>query len=108
MKSFVGAAIALTLTAGATLAETPSRCSLTGQMAGSVWLEMIQALGDNDTEQVNSAITRLDALTATYARMDCDVPALNAALECVLTDESSAGPRVQLRQCMAKAGISGE
>lgn len=108
MKSVLGAAVLMSLTASAGLADTPSRCSLLGQMAGSVWLEMIQALGDGKTEQVNSAITRLDALTASYERVGCDIAALNGALECVLTEDSSAGPRVQLRQCMAQAGISGE
>lgn len=92
--------------AGAAAAE--GRCSLVGQMAGSVWLEMIQALGGDDSDKVASAISRIDSLTATYARLECDQGALNAAFDCVLTDRTDIAPRALLRQCMADAGISGQ
>lgn len=111
----LGTMVALSLTAvGASSgamaqsASTAGRCSLVGQMAGSVWLEMIQSLGDGNTTQVNSAIARLDDLTATYARLSCDQDALNTAFDCVLQDDSGSAPRAVLRQCMADAGIAGE
>ncbi|WP_375173813.1 hypothetical protein [Pseudooceanicola sp.] len=107
-RLILGSLAALTLTASVATAQTAGRCSLVGQMASSVWLEMIQALGDNKAPVVESAITRLDALTATYDRLDCDQDALNAVFDCVLTEDPNSAPRVLLRQCMTKAGIAGE
>ncbi|EAQ03219.1 hypothetical protein OB2597_13783 [Pseudooceanicola batsensis HTCC2597] len=103
--------IALLALSGATtgaLAQTGERCALVGQMAGSVWLEMIQALGDAQADAVESAIGRLDHLTATYARIGCDQRALNATFDCVLDGGAPAGPRAVLRQCMARHGIAQE
>lgn len=109
MKILFPAVLAsLALTSGGATAQTAERCSLVGQMAGSVWLEMIQGLGDGKTAQVDSAIARLDALSATYARLDCDQVALNTAFDCVLTAEDGQAPRAVLRQCMAQSGIAGE
>ena len=62
-------AAALAVSAQTAVAQTPERCSLVGQMAGSVWLEMIQALGDARPDAVESAVGRLEDLTATYARI---------------------------------------
>ncbi len=99
MKILFPAVLAsLALTSGGAIAQTAERCSLVGQMAGSVWLEMIQGLGDGKTAQVDSAI----------ARLDCDQAALNTAFDCVLTAEDGQAPRAVLRQCMAQSGIAGE
>lgn len=102
---FFPAVIALCLPT-ATLAQTPERCALIGQMTSSVWLEMIQALGDEKPEAVASTITRLDDLTATYARLGCDQDALNATMDCVLTDQAADSPRALLRQCMVRNDIA--
>ncbi|WP_136634358.1 hypothetical protein [Pseudooceanicola onchidii] len=107
-RLILGSLAALSLTASVASAQTAGRCSLVGQMAGSVWLEMIQALGGTDTAKVDSAIARLDGLTATYARLECDQAALNTAFDCVLTEDPDAAPRALLRRCMADAGIAGE
>ena len=110
----LGALIALSLTVPGAMAQTSSsdqtagRCSLVGQMAGSVWLEMIQSLGDGRSDQVDSAIARLNDLTAVYGQIGCDLNALNATYDCVLTDREDSSPRALLRQCMADAGIAGE
>ncbi|MEC9311619.1 MAG: hypothetical protein VYA97_07650 [Pseudomonadota bacterium] len=107
----IAAAVSLacvSLTAGSAMAQEADRCSLVGQMAGSVWLEMIQGLGDGKSEQVDSAIARLDHLSATYARLDCDQVALNTAFDCVLKADEGEAPRAVLRQCMADAGIADE
>lgn len=105
LSRLLPAVIALGLPAAA-LAETPERCALVGQMSGSVWLEMIQALGDEKPEAVASAISRLEDLTATYARIGCDQDALNGTMDCVLTDASADSPRGLLRQCMVRNGIA--
>lgn len=107
-RLILGSLTALALSASVATAQTAGRCSLVGQMAGSVWLEMIQALGDNKPPVIESAITRLDALTATYGQIGCDQDALNSVFDCVLTEDPNSAPRVLLRQCMTTAGIAGE
>lgn len=97
----------LGLLAGPGLADAPPpRCALLGQMAASSWLEMLGALSQKDAAAIDPAVTRLDALSGTYASLGCDVVALAAAMDCVLTQSGAAAPQDLARTCMQGAGLT--
>lgn len=97
---------AAVMSASQAVADATPRCALLGQMAGSVWLEMIQALGDQKNDRVDGSILRLDALTNSYVRMGCDSEALNTAFDCVLDDTSDLAPKEVLRACLVTSDIA--
>lgn len=86
--------------------ERAPRCMLLGQMAVSSWLNLLDSLGSDDTAQSDTDLMRLDRLSASYQRVGCDMPALGAAMDCVLQKAGEARSRDVARTCMIEAGLT--
>ena len=99
-------AAALLLAAGAAGAqEAPPRCSILGQMATTVWLNTVGAAGRADGARLASEAAMLDRLTASYARLGCDMDALGAVFDCTLATPAGEDARANARACLAEAGL---
>ena len=106
-RALRAAALAAILAVSAAHAEAPPRCAVLGQVAMSVWLDMVGALGAGETFEVTADLQRLDRATAVYARTGCDAVPLAAAMDCLLTgaESAAAAPRAAARNCLAEAGL---
>ena len=104
MRALAGALI---LAAGAAVAqEAPPSCSILGQVATSVWLNTIGAAGRADGPRLAAEAALLDDLTASYARLGCDMDALSGVFDCTLSTPAGADPRDAARACLATAGLA--
>lgn len=92
--------------AGPALAEAAPSCAILGQMAVSSWLEMLRLLGSQEPATLESVIARLADLTDTYTAIGCDVDALSATMDCLITRSGERNPASLARTCMAENGLT--
>ena len=85
--------------------ETPSRCSILGQMAISSWLDMLGELAEPKDSAIDPILSRLDHQTSIYAQTGCEIEPLATAMDCILSDAGEGTSRALALNCMDQAGL---
>jgi hypothetical protein len=87
-----------------------ARCTLIGPVAVSGWLSLLTEMSGGDGEKVAEAAGRAEMLTSLYSGLGCDVPAFEAALDCItdtaLGGASLADVQTRAQACMRDSGMA--
>jgi hypothetical protein len=115
-RLFCAAGLSLSVTLTATLAPAQTtatapeqggdRCFLLGQITAAHWLNLLGKLGSLTASDIDPAMVQVQGSAALYQTLACDMPALSAAMDCILTSDAARPAQDRARECLYDAGLS--